>query len=78
MARASYIYIAYNHADEIIGAWTVKHELVTHARYALSLSRDYRVFRVLRTRDGSAAGDDSHQVEDISEQIYGEIWERSR
>jgi hypothetical protein len=53
MARSTYIYIAYNHADELLGAWTVKHELLNYRDRVLEQKdKDYHIAKVIRTRDG--------------------------
>ena len=77
MARSSHIYIAWNHADELLGAWTVKHELIKVAKLNAKQStytyRDYQFAKVIRTRDGSCAGEGTHQVFDITDEILKEI-----
>jgi len=73
MARSHAVYIAFNHADELLGAWTVKHELVKVAKHVKSGHPDYRVTKVLRTRDGTSAGMGNHFVTDITEEILKEI-----
>lgn len=74
MARSSYIYLAFNHADELLGAWTVKHELIKVAKHVVKRTpkyRDYRFAKVVRTIDGTSAGMGNHHVKDIAEEILG-------
>lgn len=73
MARASNIYICFNHADELLGAWTVKHELIKVAKHVKEGHQDYRVAKVLRTRDGTSAGMGNHFVADITEEVLKAI-----
>ena len=73
MARSSYIYLVWNHADELLGAWTVKHELIKVAKHVKGGHPDYRIDRVIRTRDGTSAGMGNHWVADITEEILKEI-----
>jgi len=73
MARSSYIYLSWNHADELLGAFTVKHELVKAGKRALTGHKDYVVYRVIRTRDGTMAGTERHLVVDITDEILKEI-----
>lgn len=79
MSRSTYIYLGFNHADELLGAWTVKHELVTYGKDAMGLRgglvmhSDYHVARVTRVCDGSAAGQPDHRAVDITEEVLKEI-----
>lgn len=66
MSRSTNIYIAYNHADELLGGWTVKHELKTYAQDALDCHRDYRVAKVMRVPDGMGAGCGDYRATDIT------------
>ena len=72
MARSSYIYVVFNHADELLGAWTVKHELKTYAKDALNCHRDYQVYRVIRVPDGMGAGCERYRATDISDEFIPE------
>lgn len=79
MARSSYIYLAWNHADELLGAWTVKHEMVTYGKDAKGLRGglpkhpEYHVVRALRVPDGNGAGNHGYKAVDITEEILKEI-----
>lgn len=73
MARSSYVYIAYNHANELLGAFTVKHELITRADRAAQNHIDYRFAKVYRVKDGSVAGEPEHRCVDITREILDEI-----
>lgn len=80
MARSTHIYIAYNHAHELLGAFTVKHELVTYGKRAIGLRGaawamhpDYQVAHVIRVPDGSAAGQERHKALDITDEILKSI-----
>ena len=79
MARSSYVYLAWNHADELLGAWTAKHELITYGKDAKGLRgstpahKDYWVARVLRVPDGKGALDFFYKAVDMTDEILKEI-----
>ncbi len=53
MARSEYIYLLQHLDGEIIGAWTVKHEMVTLLEKMVKAVRDLQHdYRVIRMRDG--------------------------
>lgn len=61
MARSKYIYIV-KQGNNILGAWTVKHELDTYLkRY------DIKNFKVLRLHDSQGVGEAWYSETDITE-----------
>ena len=55
MARSSYIYLLQHSDGEIMGAWTVKHEMVTQLEKLVRGVRGFRLdYRVIRMKDGGS------------------------
>jgi hypothetical protein len=55
MARSKYIYLLQHNDGEIMGAWTVKHEMVTELeRMDTGLYQFRRDYRVSRMKDGGS------------------------
>lgn len=73
MARSIYIYLAYNHAEELLGAWTVRYELVAYGKSTLTCHRDYQIRRAVRVKDGIGAGCETYQCDDITKSIKKSI-----
>lgn len=76
MARSTYIYIARNEHGELLGASTVKHELLCFLRAWPANARQHswgKEWQVLRMRDGSSVLKYSHKVDDITDQLKEEL-----
>ena len=71
MARSSYIYICFNHADELLGAWTSKRDLKAYVKDSLLCHRDYWVSQILWVPDGLGAGCEAYRSKDVTKDFIG-------
>ena len=81
MARSHRIYIAFNQHHELLGAFTVKHELISHFKRLKErlpcdpslLDADYDVAQVLAVPDGRCAGWADYECRDITAEILAAL-----